>query len=130
MRVTLGHANERPALKLLRQGREAAARTVTPQQAREGPRAEARRAVGDLVGNVFYGTLLRQLDQSSLKGKYLHGGRGEDVLRGQLNQQLALRMGESPNDVLSNAVFKMITSRPKYGPALAEANVAPPKGAA
>ncbi len=64
-----------------------------------------RQNVGEFVGNVFYGTLLRQMQNSNLKGKYLHGGRGEEVFRGQLHMEYAKRMGRSPNDPISNRIY-------------------------
>ncbi len=68
-----------------------------------------RDLVGDFVGNVFYGTLLRELQNSTIKGKYLHGGRGEDVFRGQLNMELAKRMGRAPNDPIANHMHAALT---------------------
>lgn len=65
-----------------------------------------RDLVGNFVGNVFYGTLLRELQNSTLKGKYLHGGRGEEVFRGQLNMEVANRMGRAPNDPIANHMYE------------------------
>lgn len=64
-----------------------------------------REKVGEFVGNVFYGTLLRQMQDSKLKGKYFHGGRGEDVFKGQLNMELAKRMGQSKADPIANSMY-------------------------
>ena len=52
-----------------------------------------RKRVGELVGNVFYGTLIKQMQASKLKGTVMHGGRGEEVFGGQLGLELAKRMG-------------------------------------
>jgi Rod binding domain-containing protein len=57
-----------------------------------------RQATGQVVGQVFYGTLLKTMRESSLKGKYGHGGRGEEVFKGQLHGLLAERLGEAQGD--------------------------------
>ena len=44
----------------------------------DGDDDELRERVGEFVGGVFYGMLLRELQESKLKGKYMHGGRGEE----------------------------------------------------
>jgi hypothetical protein len=77
---------------------------------------ELRDNVGEFVGNVFYGTLMRQMQNSKLKGKYLHGGRGEEVFQSQLNMEYAKRMGRSPNDPIANRIYDAMTrSRPQLG---------------
>ena len=44
---------------------------------------QAREALGEFVANTFYGTLLKLMNESMLKGKYFHGGRGEQIFKGQ-----------------------------------------------
>ena len=70
-----------------------------------------REKVGDLVGNIFYGTLLRQMQDSKLKGEYFHGGRGEEVFEAQLGMELAKRMGQSPTDPMSNMIYDAFVRR-------------------
>lgn len=67
---------------------------------------ELREHVGEFVANIFYGTLFRQMQQSNLKGKYLHGGRGEEVFRGQLAMELTRRMGRAPNDPIAQRMYE------------------------
>jgi hypothetical protein len=67
-----------------------------------------RERVGEFVGGVFYGMLLRQMEASKFKGEYMHGGRGEEVFRGQLNQELARRLGSAKNDPIANALYGSI----------------------
>ena len=69
---------------------------------------QIREHVGEFVGTVFYGTLMRQMEDSSIKGKYGHGGRGEEIFQGQLNMELAKRMGRSPNDPIANCMYESI----------------------
>ena len=56
---------------------------------------ELREATGSVVGSVFYGTLLKNLRASNLKGTYGHGGRGEEVFQAQLDQTLADQAGRA-----------------------------------
>ena len=67
-----------------------------------------RAQVGEFVGNIFYGTLLREAQKSSLKGKYMHGGRGEEVFQGQLNQELAKKLGQAKNNPVADRLTKEI----------------------
>lgn len=70
-----------------------------------------RKAYGEVAGNVFYGTLMKQMNESKLKGKYFHGGRGEEAFRGQLALELGKRMGQSPTDPLVNRMFAAVEKR-------------------
>ncbi len=70
-----------------------------------------RQRVGEFVGNVFYGTLMREMQQSSLKGAYFHGGRGEEAFQGQLGLELAQRMGRAPGDPVADAIYRSLARR-------------------
>lgn len=72
---------------------------------------ELRKRLGQFVGSAFYGTMFRQMEQSKLKTKYLSGGRGEEIFRGQLYSQFAERMGEAPNNALTNRLYKSVARR-------------------
>ena len=72
--------------------------------ARDQARKSLRTAANELVGEVFYGTLLRQMRQSPLKGKYGHGGRGEEVFQAQLDTELASRAGKASGASIADAV--------------------------
>lgn len=53
-----------------------------------------------IAGNLFYGTLMRQIRDSAFKSDLFHGGRGEDVFSGQLHQQyIDTIAGSSQQDV-------------------------------
>ncbi len=69
------------------------------------------RAAGELVGSVFYGKLLSQMRDSKLKGKYGHGGRGEEVFSAQLHGMLAERIGASDKSGLKEAVYKRLVDQ-------------------
>jgi hypothetical protein len=69
---------------------------------------EVRTRVGELVGGIFYGTLLRETQKSSLKGKYMHGGRGEEVFQGQLNEELSRKLGQARSNPITNRLTREI----------------------
>lgn len=77
---------------------------VSPSPVSSVARTNLKNASDELVGSVFYGTMLRQLRSETLKGKYGHGGRGEEVFQAQLDQVLAKEMGKGKNGNLSDAI--------------------------
>jgi hypothetical protein len=64
-----------------------------------------RETVGQVVGSVFYGTLLKTMRDSKLKGPYGHGGRGEEIFAAQLHGLLAERAGASTSRGLGDALL-------------------------
>ena len=64
-----------------------------------------REVTGQVVGSVFFGTLLKTMRESELKGAYGHGGRGEEIFSAQLHGILAERMGATMRTGLGNAVY-------------------------
>jgi len=74
-----------------------------------GDDAELRQIVGEFVGNVFYGTLLRQMEQSNIKGEYMHGGRGEEIFQSQLHMEYAKRLGRAPGDPIADRMYEAMT---------------------
>ncbi len=70
-------------------------------------KAMLRQAVQEMVGTTFYGQMLKIARSSPLKGKYGHGGRGEEIFQGQLDAELARNMGRGmKNNSLSEALYK------------------------
>jgi len=65
-----------------------------------------RETSGKVVGSFFFGTLLKSMRESKLKGPFGHGGRGEEVFTGQLHGLLAERMGESLRHGPQEALFR------------------------
>jgi len=64
-----------------------------------------REVTGQVVGSVFFGTLLKTMRESELKGAYGHGGRGEEIFSAQLHGILAERMGATMRTGLGSAVY-------------------------
>jgi hypothetical protein len=92
----------------------------TPDSA--GTAAPLQQAAEELVGEVFYGTLLRQLRDSGFRGPYGHGGRGEEIFRGQLDTVLAARAGSAGGNRLTEALVARFTDRARALAAYREAN--------
>lgn len=70
--------------------------------------SQLRETAGQAVGAFFYGTLLRSMRESSFKGEYGHGGRGEEVFSAQLHDQLAERLGAAPGSGLGEIIFRSL----------------------
>lgn len=84
---------------------------ATPHAGRALPRPERdlpqlREAAGRLVGQVFYGTMMKAMRASELKGPYGHGGRGEEAFAAQLDMHLAEEMGRSGRNPLVDGIVK------------------------
>jgi len=74
--------------------------------ARQKANGTLRKVADQVVGSVFYGTLLRQLRASALQGAYGHGGHGERVFQAQLDQTLAEQAGQARTFDLSAALVR------------------------
>ncbi len=86
--------------------RDVLGREVGDAQQRD---AELRKRVGQTVGLTFYGTVLKMARNSVFKGPYGHGGRGEEVFRGQLHQRLAQRVGQAHWTSLHEALYRKLS---------------------
>lgn len=82
---------------------DSAARSVSPRAERD--LGKLRETVGQVVGAMSFGAMLKQMRNSPLKGEIGHGGRGEDVFSAQLHQELAERAGTRQDGGLADAVF-------------------------
>jgi len=81
--------------------------SVTDKAMRVGHDLEQLKDVtGRVVGSVFYGTMLKMMRESKLKGPYGHGGRGEDVFAAQLHGILAERMGSQTKGGIADAIYQ------------------------
>ena len=67
-----------------------------------------RQATGQVVGSVFFGTLLKTMRESKLRGSIGHGGRGEEVFSAQLHGMWAEKMGETHDGGIADAVFQSL----------------------
>lgn len=81
-------------------------KALGPKQTPQIP--ELRSLTQKVVGRVFYGTLLARMRASTLKGNYMHGGRGEDVFGAQLDEVRAERMGQQERRGLADALYRQL----------------------
>jgi len=77
----------------------------------QGDLQRLKEATGQIVGSVFYGTLLKSMRESELKGAYGHGGRGEEVFAAQLHGMWAERMGEASNGGLTDVLYRRLENQ-------------------
>lgn len=85
-----------------------------------------REKIGEVVGQLFYGTLMKQMQESGFKTDLLRGGRGEEVFQGQLRMELAIRAGRAPNNALADHIYQAYIARhPSAAPQKATAKDEP-----
>ena len=69
--------------------------------------SELRKAFDSFVGESFYGQLLGSMRKTVGKPAYFHGGRAEEVFRGQLDQLLAGKMSEASASEFTGPMFEL-----------------------
>ena len=67
---------------------------------------EVQEAFRSFVGQTFFGQLLKSMRSTQGKPAYFHGGRAEEIFRGQLDQTLADKMTESSADRIADPMFR------------------------
>lgn len=68
-----------------------------------------REVTADVYGSVFFGTLLKAMRDSEMKGPYGHGGRGEEIFSAQLHDLLAKSLGEATSRTRDNFLYESLT---------------------
>jgi|SRR3972149_3248094 len=76
------------------------------QNSAPGPSDRLREAFTQFVGETFFGQMLKAMRSTVGKPSYFHGGRAEDVFRGQLDQALAEHMTEASADRVAEPMFR------------------------
>ncbi len=66
---------------------------------------EVREHFTQFVGETFYGQMLKSMRQTVGKPAYFDGGRGEEVFRGQLDQQMAQELAKSSAHQFADPMF-------------------------
>ncbi len=69
---------------------------------------QLKEVTGKVVGSAFFGTLLKSMRDSTLKGDYGHGGRGEDVFSAQLHGIYAESIGSSMQNGIGTAIYERL----------------------
>lgn len=90
--------------------------------------APLREAAGKVIGAVFYGTLLKTMRNSPLRGELGHGGHGENVFQSQLDTELAKRAGIANRNTLSLAVLERLAPQQLRREPFSETNGQPKTG--
>lgn len=78
----------------------------------EGTQSEdqkLRKVSSKVLGSVFYGTLLKTMRDSAIKGPYGHGGRGEEIFTAQLHGILTERLGEGSDPTKENFLYEWLS---------------------
>jgi Rod binding domain-containing protein len=70
-----------------------------------------REAVGSAVGSMFFGTLLKTMRESRIRGMYGHGGRGEEIFAAQLHDVYAQRLGQNLKGGPAEAVYRRLEAQ-------------------
>ena len=68
---------------------------------------ELKDAFSDFVGNTFYGQLIASMRKTLDKPAYFHGGRGEEVFQGQLDQMLAEKLSDATQEQFAGPMFEL-----------------------
>lgn len=71
--------------------------------------AKLRKTVGEVVGTIFFGEMLKNVRNSVLQGEYGHGGNGERVFMAQLHQQIAREIGGRMRNGLTESICNRLT---------------------
>ena len=72
-----------------------------------------KEVTGQVLGSVFFGTLLRIMRETESKGMYGHGGRGEEVFSAQLHGIFAERLGATLRTPLGEAIYRSLEGQQK-----------------
>jgi hypothetical protein len=75
-------------------------------QAASARNDELRKQFTQFVGETFYGQMIKAMRSTQGKPAYFHGGRGEEVFRGQLDQALAEQMTKASADKFAGPMFE------------------------
>jgi len=67
-----------------------------------------RKNIDEFVGMAFYSPMLKMMRDSTIKGQFGHGGRGEEVFQAQLDMELASRAGRASQSSLTEALYKRL----------------------
>ena len=65
-------------------------------------------AAKQIVGSVFYGTMLKTMRESEMRGNFGHGGRGEEVFAAQLDGVIAERAGKASQGGLAEFLYQRL----------------------
>ena len=73
--------------------------------------------VGELVGSVFYTQLIKEMQKTTFETPLLHGGRGEEVFKEQMNSEIGKRIGTTVNNPATERLYKAMKRLEHAAPA-------------
>jgi Rod binding domain-containing protein len=97
---TLGRPQERRSEQAI------SALPLQGQESAQLPKNKLEKLARDLVGQTFFGTLLKQMHDSPFKSDLFGGGRGEQAFSPLYDQHLAQRMTRGAGDKLVRPIVK------------------------
>lgn len=68
---------------------------------------ELREAFDDFVNQSFFSQLLSQMRKTVGKPAYFHGGMGEELFQGRLDEVLVEKMSEASGETFSGPMFDL-----------------------
>lgn len=71
------------------------------------PATELREAFHDFVGQSFFRQVLSQMRKTVEKPAYFHGGMGEDLFQGQLDEVLAEHLSDATGETFSQPMYEL-----------------------
>jgi len=72
---------------------------------------ELREAFDDFVGQSFFSQLLSQMRKTVGKPAYFHGGMGEELFQGRLDEVLVEHLSEATGDTFSKPMYDLFMMR-------------------
>lgn len=122
MNAVTGHAFSSAAalwdsLARTRPGPELTAMQRSPMQPSDDATVErARQTARQFVGEAFFGMLMKAMRKGLSEDHPLHGGAGESIMQGQLDQAFIERMATSRNFRLADAVVDRVYRNTRHSP--------------
>src|SRR5688572_29960495 len=86
--------------------RDFAASPAKPSRNEKASPEEVRKQFTQFVGEAFFGQMIKAMRATTDKPAYFHGGRGEEVFQGQLDQKLAEHLTEASADRFAEPMFE------------------------
>ncbi len=71
----------------------------------------AKDAFQDFVAGTFYKMMLKSLRSAEQKPAYFHGGRAEEIFRGQLDQNIAEDLAKEHGAAFSDPLFQVFAQQ-------------------
>lgn len=80
--------------------------STAPQAPQFDADSDRQRAVfRDFVAGTFYQELLKSMRDTHGEAAYFHGGRAEEIFRGQMDQHIVESLAENHGDVLAEPFY-------------------------